>query len=97
MPPTHSWVHFYLMQETLGPTVGVPYDYVVPDSALVTWHVNGALTQSKVEGDEWRVTPQEVRARAAGRRQAGGRADPGCRRPVLGREPPLAPCFPAPG
>jgi hypothetical protein len=28
-------VQYYLSQESLGPTVGVPYDYVVPDEALV--------------------------------------------------------------
>ncbi len=63
-PQPPRWVHYYLAQETLGPTVGVPYDYVVPDSALVHWRVNGALQQAEVaaNGTAWDVTVTEVRA-----------------------------------
>lgn len=50
-PATCSWVHYYLAQDTLGPTVGIPYDYVVPDSALIHWHVNGPLEQARVVAD----------------------------------------------
>ncbi|KAI8474523.1 MAG: mannosyltransferase putative-domain-containing protein [Monoraphidium minutum] len=59
-PLPYRWVHYYLAQDTLGPTVGVPYDYVVPDSALVAWAVNGPLLQARADGAKWNVTPQEA-------------------------------------
>jgi len=33
-PLPYGWVRYFLDQKALGPTVGVPFDYVVPHSAL---------------------------------------------------------------
>ncbi|GBF90371.1 hypothetical protein Rsub_02477 [Raphidocelis subcapitata] len=58
-PLPYRWVHYYLHQDALGPTHGVPYDYVVPASSLVDWRVNAPLAQARSRGDHWEVSPQE--------------------------------------
>lgn len=60
-PLPARWVEYYLSHDSLGPTVGVPYDYVVPDSALVHWHVNAPLEWAAAAGEE-----EEDAAAAAG-------------------------------
>lgn len=56
------WIHYFLSQEALGPTVGVPYDYVAPASAFVPWKVPKAVNGSWVnDGNRLVLTPNEVR------------------------------------
>jgi hypothetical protein len=57
------WVRYYLDHDSLGPTAGVPYDYVVPATALYTWQVNPPMLTATANLTSWVVKPQEqVRA-----------------------------------
>eukprot|EP00879_Flechtneria_rotunda_P004692 GHRR01004956.1.p1 GENE.GHRR01004956.1~~GHRR01004956.1.p1 ORF type:complete len:273 (+),score=72.34 GHRR01004956.1:114-932(+) len=38
-PLPRRWIQYYLSHESLGPTSGVPYDYVAPAGAFQAWHI----------------------------------------------------------
>eukprot|EP00878_Enallax_costatus_P008903 GHUV01009307.1.p1 GENE.GHUV01009307.1~~GHUV01009307.1.p1 ORF type:complete len:671 (+),score=115.05 GHUV01009307.1:370-2382(+) len=48
-PLPARWIHYYLSQDALGPTVGVPYDYVAPATAFVPWKVPMPFNISTVQ------------------------------------------------
>ncbi|KAF6241948.1 mannosyltransferase putative-domain-containing protein [Scenedesmus sp. NREL 46B-D3] len=55
------WVKYYLSQDSQGPTVGVPYDYVAPGDAFVQWHVPAPLSRSSARTGSWAAGPDEVK------------------------------------
>jgi hypothetical protein len=56
----HRWVKYYLSQDSQGPTVGVPYNYVAPDTAFVQWHIPAPLNRSTAQQAGWAAGPEEV-------------------------------------
>ncbi len=51
--PTRRWAHYYIAHDSLGPTKGVPWDYVAPSWAFYIMQLNPITLRAYPDQGKW--------------------------------------------